>query len=242
MIEIQELLQSGDSFAAIESIQKTGTPLEIAARYDLLVRDLYWKAHDLPAVVEISRAGILYCLAHASAAGQPPEVADRLRGTAKGLAYNAASFAWPGWQEPGIDPTPEQIAYGHNCARLNFRLAKELKRPPLVVSRAHWVVGAYALSSAEFDIAARQFQFAQSLLTPGDSAAGAEILCTSGYVAMAKLCENPSDAVAEKSFSDTLDNLASLGSEDAKSFADQLKTVRGYFLKRMQSDSESTVV
>jgi hypothetical protein len=60
--EIRKLLRDGDSFAAAQRIQREGTPLEIGDRYDRIVRELYWKAKDLPAVVAVARAGIFYCL------------------------------------------------------------------------------------------------------------------------------------------------------------------------------------
>lgn len=136
--EIQQLLRGRDSFAAIELIQKQGIPLEIAARFKSLVTELYWKTHDLPAVVVIGRAGILYCLGQSLTAGNSPEAARKLRSFAKGLAYDIGSFTWPGWEEPGIHPTPDEIAFGRECANLNLRLAIELNKPP-VPSR--WPIG-----------------------------------------------------------------------------------------------------
>src|SRR5580700_939631 len=140
MNEILELLRAGDSFAVMEHIQRNGSPLEIADRYDSLVRELYWKAHNLPAVIVVGRAGIMYCLGQLLIPGMPPEIADKMGHTAKGLAYNVGSFAWPGWEEPEIHSTPEEIAIGHDCAKLNLRLAIQLKRPPKAVSKAHWLL------------------------------------------------------------------------------------------------------
>jgi len=76
---------------------------------------------------------------------------DRLRSTAKGLAYDVGSLTWPGWEEPGIDPTPEDLAFGRECARLNLRLAIELKKPALKISMAYWLVGADALAILSID-------------------------------------------------------------------------------------------
>src|ERR1700733_6665763 len=98
--ELQDLLRSSDSFAALERIQRHGAPLEIAARYESLIPDLYWKAHDLPAIVTLGRAGICYCLGQSLLADVSPQMATQFRSTAKSLAYNVGSFTWPGWEEP----------------------------------------------------------------------------------------------------------------------------------------------
>src|ERR1700721_2000959 len=128
MNEILQLLHEGDSFAAIEEIQKEGFPLEIAARYQALVSNLYWKAHDLQAFIAIGRAGILYCLGQSLVSKSADEI-EKLRSIAKGLAFDVGSFTWPGWEEPGINPTAADLAVGMDCAWLNLRLAIELKKP-----------------------------------------------------------------------------------------------------------------
>jgi hypothetical protein len=135
VIDIQTLLQTGDSFRAIEQIQHEGTPSEIAARYQSLILDLYWKAHNLPAVVTIGRAGILHCLNQSLATDVSPESKDKLRWIAKAIAFNVGSFTWPGWEEPGIHPTAADLATGRDCAKLNLRLAVELKKPPKAIGR-----------------------------------------------------------------------------------------------------------
>jgi len=68
--------------------------------------DLYWKAHDFRPS-SYRRGGIIYCLSQSIAEGSS-SAADELRDVAKRLAYNVGSFTWPGWEEPGIDPTPRQ--------------------------------------------------------------------------------------------------------------------------------------
>jgi hypothetical protein len=233
--EIQELFRTGDSYAAIEHIQRHGSPLEIAARYESLVSNLYWNAHDLPAVVTIGRAGILYCLGQSLAADASSESAEKLRSVAKGLAYDIGSFTWPGWEEPGITPTPADLAVGRDCAQLNLRLAIELNKPPARLSMAHWLVGAHALAARDFELAEKEFQLAQDVLPQTDAAANAVKDCNAGYMALARLCKNPADAVAPAQFDEVIARLGTREGDDAKSYLTQLLSARRLFVPNPSS-------
>jgi len=228
--EIQELLATQDSFAAIEHIQRDGTPCEIAGRYESLVLDLYWKAHDLAAMVIVSRAGILYCLGQLLVAGHSAETIEKLEHAAKGIAYNAGSFTWPGWEEPGIHPTAEQLAYGRDCARLNLRLAIELKRPAKGLSKAHWLIGAHALVTRDSELAEKEFQLAQDVLPPSDPAAKEMEPCNLGYLAVARLCRNASDADALARFDEITRRLAAQKDEESQDYLSQLLRARRLFV------------
>ncbi len=138
--QVLNALHSGDSFAAAELIQRDGSPRDVAAAYHSLRGDVYWKSHDLPAAVTIGRAGIFYCLSQSLICTSPQDV-DFFRSTAKSIAYDVGSFTWPGWEEPGIDPTAADLAAGRDCARLNLRLALDLQKPLDRVAMAHWLLG-----------------------------------------------------------------------------------------------------
>jgi hypothetical protein len=230
MDEIQSLLGAGDSFAAMEQIQRHGEPLDIAARYESLVLELYWKRHDLPALTVVGRAGIIYCLGQSLVTEVGPTTVEKLRHAAKGLAYNIGSFTWPGWEEPGISPTPEDLALGRDCARLNFRLAIELKRPPKGLSKAHWLIGAHALASRDFELAEKEFQSAQDVLPATDEAAKEMEPCNMGYLAVARLCKNKSDASAQARFEEITAQLGAQKGEDSRSYLSQLMTARRLFV------------
>jgi hypothetical protein len=232
--EIRGLIHQVDSFAAIERIQRAGTPAEIAARYAALVSELYWKAHDLPAVVAIGRAGIIYCLNESAAPGLAADAIDSLRTTAKGLAYDLGSFTWPGWEEPGISPTADDLALGRDCAKLNLRLALELKKPPARLSMAHWLIGAHALAAGDFECAEQQFQTAQQVLPNTDPAAKELEPCNLGYLAIARLGKNSPDsaehAAAEADFQQITGQLAARKDEDAEVYLSQLLSARRLFV------------
>jgi hypothetical protein len=228
--EIQEFLRTGDSFAAMELIQRHGTSSEIATRYRTLVGDLYWKAHDLAAVVLIGRAGILYCLGQLLNAQIPGDTAEKIGDAAKEMAFNLASFCWPGWEEPGINPSDEELAFGRDCARLNLRLAIQLKRPPRGVSMAHWLIGAHALAARDFDSAAKQFERAQEVLPPTDPAAKEMEPCNLGYLAVAQLCKNASDSAAQARFEQITARLRTQQDEAAQEYLSQLVRARRVFV------------
>jgi hypothetical protein len=230
MNDIRELLRTTDTFAAIEHVQRDGTPLEIAARYQSLVGDLYWKAHDLPAVVAIGHGGINYCLSQSLVAGTPAEATQKLRSTAKALAYNIGSFTWPGWEEPGIHPGPADLAAGRDCAKLNLRLAVELAKPPDRVSMAHWLVGAHALAAADFDNAVAEFRTAQDVLPATDPACQRLEPCNMGYLSIAQLCKNPDDSEASARLDEVVGRLKARSDEDASEYLKQLETARRCFM------------
>src|SRR5690242_6188654 len=72
-----------------------------------VMRELYWKRKDLSASVLFACAGMSLGLAAAARAdASDPSLGVQIRGLVKGLAYDVASFTWPGWDEPGIVITP----------------------------------------------------------------------------------------------------------------------------------------
>jgi hypothetical protein len=230
--EIQKMLQTRDSFAAIEHIQRQGSPQEIARLYESLVLDLYWKAHDLPAVIVIARAGITYCLGQAPRQAASPESAAKLRGIAKAIAYNVGSFTWPGWEEPGINPSAADLAFGRDCANLNLQLANELNKPPAALSSAHWLVGAHALASGDFSQAAKEFQTAHDLFPPDDPSARAAEPRNLGFRAVADICANPSNSAAIARFNEITATLLTQTDDDSREYHAQLTRARRVFANR----------
>ena len=72
----------------------------------------------------------------------------------RGVAYNIASFTWPGWDDtPNI--TPEMIERGAAAAKVGLRLAEELDdiQPGIL-----WINGAHALAAKRYDQAQTYFQ------------------------------------------------------------------------------------
>ena len=123
---IQGSIQAGDPHAVVEIMTSQGAPRVVAGLYESVVQDLYYEARDLRAVILVAQKGIDYCLSQATeAAGrQDANLANALRGHAKVLAYNLGAHTWPGWDDPGIDPRPEDRAASVAAAQLNCALVK----------------------------------------------------------------------------------------------------------------------
>lgn len=218
MSDLRELLHS-DVDRAIAQVE-TGTPQEIAERYEKAHHQLYWKHKDLPALVALARAGIRYCLAS-------PE----LRHGAKHLAYDTGSFTWPGWEEPGIAPSPDDLEYGRQCAALNLQLAIEQNRPPLGHSKAHWLIGAHALAASDPQTAEHHFKLAISTLAPDEANAEKFAPLNNGNVAIAQLAQDPANKSAAEAFTAAVAQLESQDDEESESFLQQLQAARRLFVK-----------
>jgi hypothetical protein len=113
---------------------------------------------------------------------------------------------------------------------LNLRLAIELKRPPEGLSKAHWLIGAHALASGDFELAEKEFQLAQDVLAKTHAATKEMELCNAGYLAVARLGRNPSDAVAQSSLEQIMAHFQTQTTDNAADYLKQLTTARRLFV------------
>jgi hypothetical protein len=225
--EVQRLLRTRDSFAAAEYLEAEGDPKTVGQRYYRVLSALYWKKRDLPAVVLVARAGIHYCLRRAP--GAPEAEAAELRGLGKALAYDLASFTWPGWDEAGVQPTPADEATGLDAARVNLRLAVELKRGAAPLMNAHWMLGAHQLGAGQFAEAARSFEHAADFARQGQNRGGE--LMAQGYGILTRLLEGQ-DPAAEAELRANAEALPQ--EEDGAFFRDQIAAARKVFAVRFK--------
>ncbi|KPK68457.1 hypothetical protein AMJ82_08165 [candidate division TA06 bacterium SM23_40] len=234
LTDVRTLLREGDSYEAIELIHKVGEPAAVADSYLELVKHLYWKERALPEVVTIARAGIQYCLTRAQDVPEgESELAATLRGTAKALAYNLASFTWPGWEEEGIVITPPDLMVGLDAAKLNLRLARELGREPSVLSAAHWALGAQYVAAGKYDEAMNAFSTAEQKAREAED--DASVFMNLGYLGIARILEGSGRKEGEKQLKEAVEGLKKLNTEDSRFFADQLKSVLGVFADRARA-------
>jgi len=222
---VTEMLGRADRYAAIELLGRHDPQLA-AEVYEKLQLDLYWKQKNLPATVAFSQAGIQHSL---TAAGKATDdaAARSLRGAAKHLAYNLASFTWPGWNEPGIVITESDLAIGLEAARLNVRLAEELDRPEKARANALWTLGAQQLAAGDHSQAAETFGRAQSHAIRADAPALVQML--EGYVLMSHSLAQPADGNGR--FEIFVDSLRADGTQEAKEYAEQLSVAMTVFQK-----------
>jgi hypothetical protein len=215
--EILQILRESDSYAAAERVQREGSADEIAKRYSEVSRDLYWKKKDVAAAIAIGRYGIHHCLTLAKACDEV--AAEQLRGVAKGMAFNLASFAWRGWDEKGIAITAGDVEAGRDAAKLNLRLAVELWRGAKPMMNAHWMIGAYHLADGEMAKAVVAFEIARGFAEQvGETTKMA--MCR-GYLALAR--------TDEEDFAESVAALRRIGDKDSLFYAEQLETAKRVF-------------
>ncbi|HLJ56388.1 MAG TPA: hypothetical protein VKT77_15220 [Chthonomonadaceae bacterium] len=212
----------GDVLAVVERIVAESEPLDAARRLHGLGNHLYWKVKDLPGSVAALRAAAQHGL---TAAEGDPERRNALRSEAKGACYDIASFTWPGWDEPGIEISASDIAVGYDAARTNLRLAQELEKGDLPLSRGHWMLAGQALARLSHDEAIEHYghgaRFAEA------AGVEAERLLCKGFASLAGLVAHPEDGGAEARVRSALSGLASL--EGGKFFADQIQAAARVF-------------
>src|SRR5581483_6103551 len=220
-------LGNSDTFQLIEWLDAHPDPLDVAKVYVELANHLYWKAHDVPKMAAISRAGIQYCLSRARQAGEETDTGRMLRGLAKGIAYNLGANTWPGWDEHAVQLTRSDLAIGLDAARLNLRLAIELKRDAKPKANAHWLLAAQLLAAG--DLAGADAMFAAAIQEAASLDDRAFRGMLEGYVAMSAVLQKPGDAGVRARYAEAVAALRGMGADDGTFFADQLETALAYF-------------
>lgn len=222
------VFRDSDSVAAVVLLTDHPNPLLAAQAFGLVMRQLYWKEKNLPATLAFGRAGVQHGLTSASRlAATDPAQTLQLRSIAKGLAYDLASFTWPGWDEPGIVITPADIAVGLDAAKANLRLARELEKGDLPLSRAHWMLGAQQLAAREYVAAQESFQTAA--VHARKAGVEAEGLLSDGFLQLSRLLARDEPAVRRKALSEIVTKLKPL--PDGEFFAGQISTAEKVFCR-----------
>ncbi|MCA9054757.1 MAG: hypothetical protein KDA75_13030 [Planctomycetaceae bacterium] len=222
-------LQADGTFQACLAVERDRAPLEAVRLYHAVAAAAYSDRKDVRGTIALSRAGIQLGLTTAEqVAATDPMQAEELRGAAKAIAYNLGANLWPGWEDEGIELTPSDIATGLEAAQLNLRLAEELNRPPLPRSNAHWLVGAQELARGDCTAAEHQFDLARRQSEAAENPA--YVLSSRGYMAVARLKQRPGDAAASAEFDEAVGGLKQLDTDDSRFFADQLVSVRSFFV------------
>ena len=125
--------------------------------------------------------------------------------------------------------TPSEIATGRDLAKLNLRLAEELKRPADKVASAWWLVGAHQLAAREAQPAVASFAKAAALSAEAKQPDGRWM--AKGYAAIAKRTVPDSADEGTQELQAAIKELRELDTEDSRFYADQLESVDKYFTK-----------
>jgi hypothetical protein len=224
-----QCLEEADTFTAIEFLNQQPDPLVVSEVYYDLVKDLYWERSNIPQVVAMSRAGIQYCSDQAEkAAATDWETAYTLRSGAKRLAYNLASFTWPGWNEAHIVLEPPHVAEGLDAARLNLRLALELDKGDLPLSRAYWMLAGHLLAAKA--AAGAEANFRRAAMYAGRAGAPADHLLALAFAALANWILEPQNNGRRQDYEKARASLAGL--EDGQAYQQQLDGAQAVFMVR----------
>ena len=236
MSEIAHWIELGsrfDAWAVIEALVRLPDPLQAGREFVALMRNAYWKNKDLTAALRSGQAGATF--AFAAAAGSADQAkADQLRGIAKGLLYDVASFAWPGWDEPGIAITLADIAAGRVAADANLRLARELKKGDLPTSRAHWMVGGYHLCAHDYLKAVSSYRDGADHAKLAGSRAD-ELLCL-GFIQVSEILQKGAALTDSTELVSMRAELSSLA-DDGPMFDGQIETAYRVFAASPSSSS-----
>lgn len=228
--KVVQLSQMSDSFRALQEIHSQGEPLEVAGHHSQLVRDLYGRQKDVPLMVMIGRAGVQYCLSEAERRERDDvELANRLRGMAKTIAYNVSVNCWPAWEDEGISITASDLRAGFDLAKLNLRLAMELKRPADKVAHAYWLLGAHQLAAGEAQEAIESFRAATAHYQEAGQPDGEQM--AAGYAGIAKLTMMESADAGRQQLTAAVEALRRIDTDDARFYAQQLESVAKYFAR-----------
>ena len=178
-------------------------------------------------VVAVSRAGIQYCSDQAEmAAASDMEKSYTLRSAAKQLAFNLASFTWPGWNEPGINLQPLQVEAGLDAARQNLRLALEPDKGDLPLSRAYWMLGGHLLAARALAGAEANFRRAAMYAVRAD--APADEMLAHAFASLAYWMIKPQSAGHRLTYEKAWERLAVL--KDGDAYQLQLDNARSVFM------------
>jgi len=225
--EIWALAASVDTWAALDRLIADFEPPSVMKRFASFCRWASTKG-ELARYAAFARAGIQYGLrAAARIERESPEAASELRGTAKALAYNLGANTWPGWGDP-IALNATDLAVGLDAAKLNLRLAQELKRGAGPLGNAEWLLGAQHLAAGEWDLAQAAFLRAE-IAFQGVPQSEMRMMAD-GYAALVEVLQNLPEARVR--LSSILAILRAAGTEDGTFFAEQLETALRVFSSR----------
>ena len=207
-----------DSFVDVATLAEVDLATSPDA-YAEAMKHAYWEDKDLSAAMAIAWAGISRLLADAHRA--EASRAYELRSRARALAYDLASFTWPGWDEPGIVITPPESRARLAAARANLAMTVELQQGDLPIARAHWMVGAHQLAAGRFDDASTSFETATTHADAAGAEGAAQAALARSFAILARLATG---AATEAELAASSDQLGA--APDGVALVRQLATAR----------------
>lgn len=214
------------AFAWIESL---GAPSEVCDIYDQAVRDLYWLDKGAKNLVVVGYRGISFCLKQAaSSISTDPALAEGFKGQAKTIAYNVAANSWPGWGDEGVVISRADMESGLEAAKLNLKLAVELKKGADKVAAAYWLLSALELALGQFPASISSID--QSNSYAAEVKDQTVLAFGEGFKGLILLAAGSKDQGVQL-FEAGVGQLQEIGTDDANFYISQLQTAKKVFLK-----------
>ena len=138
---------------------------------------------------------------------------------ARGVAYNIASFSWPGWGDTG-PIAEEQQKLGRSAARVGLSYAKKAGD---LTANIFWINGAHDLASNDFDSAISMFQEAKKLAADDFYRS-----MNDGWIALSVHLQGTTEE-SSLGLQESIEKIRSAGHEYSDFFADQLITAKDIF-------------
>lgn len=222
-MSVKSLLGQGDTYLAMEYLNSHSNPILAAQKYSYLVKVFYWKDKSIYKVVVFARAGIQYCLDQGTIADKTDKTkGDNLRNYAKAMAYDLASFTWPGWGEKELKISFADLKTGLDAAHLNLRLTKKLKKPLIQIAYAYWAMGAQSMANGKVKDGITYFTKAKE----NSEKAGEKYFTTyiEGCIGMAIVISGENKDAGQGRFDNAVLSLDQENQSDATFYSKQLKT------------------
>ena len=171
-------------------------------------------------------AGDIAAMIASAQAAADQRVRTTLIQLAKTASYNLGANTWPGWGDHLDKLGRSEMTAGLDAAKTSLRLVGELGGDVNQQGNAHWLIGAQHLALGDDATALAAFETAADCYrTAGTYEA---ILLAEGFRALALADRD----AARMEFQRAVDALERKGSDDARFFAEQLKTAEKVFSTR----------
>ena len=225
---VQSLADDKDLFAASEYVLGLENESKIVEAFSNLVLDCHHKVKSTEQILHFGYAGVHYCLGRAALYDENDRAAaKKLRFAAKRMATNVASFTWPGWDEPGVTISREQMRAGLAFAQYSVRQLHELDPNTGQLAFTYWFLGAQLIAHEQYDEAIKVLEEARDYSREqGDGPEGVKML--EGYIGLTRILKGQKEA-GESAFSSAMTALKTRDNEDARFYAKQLVTARAVF-------------
>ncbi len=183
-----ETMKNDDYFKAIEYLSRPSNPLEILDSFKEIVQRLYRDSKDMAGVIIFSGAAIQLTQMSILTGSFKEDVVLKMKQKAAAIAYNLASFTWPGWNEEGLELGLTEQNIGMEAAKTNLRFIEEIGGDNMQFARAYWMTGAHRLTLNHADEAI--YCFERSLKYADWADHTEETLLAQGYMILAQMMQS----------------------------------------------------